>query len=174
MSAGVRLNSDISVYSSDILTHLRYLTSKYGADGVDNPFYVADLSALIEQYRKWGNALPRISPFYAVKCNDDMVILKTLAALGTGFDCANQMEIKRVLSLGISPSRIIYAHPFKQISMLKYARSKNVDLLVFDSLAELHKVSILCVLVCTRRGVGAYYYFVTCAVLEKHKSWNIK
>lgn len=36
-------------------------------------------------------ALPRITPFYAVKCNDSLSVLKTLASLGTGFDCASKV-----------------------------------------------------------------------------------
>lgn len=34
--------------------------------------------------------------FTAVKCNDSPIVLKMLAALGTGFDCASKGEIKKV------------------------------------------------------------------------------
>ena len=50
-----------------------------------------DLGRLLELYRGWREALPSVSPFYAVKCNDDPALLKTLAALGTGFDCASKV-----------------------------------------------------------------------------------
>lgn len=36
------------------------------------------------------------SLFTAVKCNDDAVVVKELAKLGTGFDCASKNEIKLV------------------------------------------------------------------------------
>lgn len=39
----------------------------------------------------------------AVKCNDDKLLLRTLAALGTGFDCASRGEIELVTSLGVAP-----------------------------------------------------------------------
>lgn len=55
----------------------------------------------------------------AVKCNDDPLLLQTLAALGTGFDCASKSEIRSVLELGVDPSSIIYANPCKQKSHLK-------------------------------------------------------
>ena len=42
-------------------------------------------------HARWEATLPNIQPFYAVKCNDDMMLLKTLAALGTGFDCASKV-----------------------------------------------------------------------------------
>ena len=39
----------------------------------------------------WEKALPNIQPFYAVKCNSDVMLLKTLAVLGVGFDCASKV-----------------------------------------------------------------------------------
>jgi len=54
-----------------------------------------------------------------VKCNYDPVLLQTLAALGTGFDCASKQEIVTILNLGVDPSRIIYANPCKQNSHIR-------------------------------------------------------
>ena len=61
-------------------------------DGED-PFFVVDLGRLIELHRDWVAALPSVTPFYAVKCNEDPALLKTLAALGTGFDCASKVSV---------------------------------------------------------------------------------
>ena len=55
-----------------------------------------------------------------------------------------QIEIKTVLDLGVSPDRIIYAQPFKQVSHLKYAVSRGVDLMTFDNDAELHSIHAHC------------------------------
>ena len=51
-----------------------------------------------------------------------------------------QVEIQRVLSLGVAAERIIYANPCKQVSYLKYACSNNVALMTFDNAHELPKV----------------------------------
>ena len=51
-----------------------------------------------------------------------------------------QSEIEQILQLGISPTRIIYANPCKQISYLEYAKQNNVDLTTFDDEYELYKV----------------------------------
>lgn len=59
-------------------------------------FFVVDLGALQRLYRAWGEAMPRVHPFYAVKCNPDVGVLATLAALGAGFDCASEAEIRVV------------------------------------------------------------------------------
>ena len=40
-----------------------------------------------------------IQPFYAVKCNSDPALLKTLASLGAGFDCASKVLIHDVCIL---------------------------------------------------------------------------
>ncbi|XP_036176281.1 ornithine decarboxylase-like isoform X2 [Myotis myotis] len=104
-------------------------------------FYVADLGDILKKHLRWLKALPRVTPFYAVKCNDSRTIVKTLAAIGTGFDCASKTEIQLVQSLGVPPERIIYANPCKQVSQIKYAASNGVQMMTFDSEVELMKVA---------------------------------
>ena len=67
-------------------------------------------------------------------------MLKLLAFLGAGFDCASKHEIQQVLDLGVSPHRIIFANPCKQASMIRYAHKAGVDYMTFDNEAELHKI----------------------------------
>ncbi|KAJ8289504.1 hypothetical protein GJAV_G00002090 [Gymnothorax javanicus] len=107
----------------------------------EDAFYVADLGDVLQMHLRWMRAMPRVAPFYAVKCNDSLEVVMTLAALGTGFDCASQNEIQQVLSLGVDPSRIIYAHPCKQKSHIRYASVHGVQMMTFDSEAELVKVA---------------------------------
>ncbi|XP_058471551.1 ornithine decarboxylase 1-like [Solea solea] len=104
-------------------------------------FYVCDLGDLLKQQLQWVRALPRVTPYYAVKCNDTREVVKTLASLGTGFDCASKSEIQLVQSLGVEPSRIIYANPCKQVSHIKYASANGVQVMTFDSEEELIKVA---------------------------------
>ncbi|XP_068136404.1 ornithine decarboxylase [Hyperolius riggenbachi] len=104
-------------------------------------FYVADLGDIVKKHVRWYKALPRVTPFYAVKCNDSKAIVKTLATLGAGFDCASKTEIQLVQSIGVKPDRIIYANPCKQVSQIKYAASSGVEKMTFDSEVELMKVA---------------------------------
>lgn len=55
-------------------------------------FYIADLGDVLKKHLRWYKALPRVSPFYAVKCNDSIAVVKILAALGAGFDCASKVS----------------------------------------------------------------------------------
>lgn len=77
----------------------------------------------------------------AVKCNDTPIIVQTLAALGTGFDCASKGEIANVLSYGVAPESIIYANPTKPVSHLNFASEMNVKVMTVDSDFELQKIS---------------------------------
>lgn len=104
-------------------------------------FYVCDLGDILKKHLRWTRALPRVTPFYAVKCNDSRAVVTTLASLGTGFDCASKTEIQLVQSLGVDPDRIIYANPCKQVSQIKYASAHGVQMMTFDSEVELMKVA---------------------------------
>uniref|UniRef100_A0A2S2QR46 Ornithine decarboxylase n=1 Tax=Sipha flava TaxID=143950 RepID=A0A2S2QR46_9HEMI len=107
---------------------------------ISDPFYIFDIGDLVYKAKIWQQKMPRIKPFYAVKCNDNSLALETLAAFGMSFDCASKAEIKKVLDLGVSPSRIIFANPAKMTSHIKYAMNQCVDLTTFDNELELYKI----------------------------------
>uniref|UniRef100_A0A8C6T0K8 ornithine decarboxylase n=1 Tax=Neogobius melanostomus TaxID=47308 RepID=A0A8C6T0K8_9GOBI len=65
--------------------------------GSEVPFYVGNLDSVFEKHQKWQTLLPRVTPFYAVKCNNNLAVLRTLSALGTGFDCASKVRINEAL-----------------------------------------------------------------------------
>ncbi|CAH1976604.1 unnamed protein product [Acanthoscelides obtectus] len=107
---------------------------------VEDAFYVCDVSDIVKKYKDWKRAMPRIETYYAVKCNAHRLVLETLVAMGSGFDCASKEEIKKILSLGVPPNKIIYAHPTKKLSHLKYAAEVGIEMMTFDNEMELHKV----------------------------------
>ncbi|KAM4066476.1 pyridoxal-dependent decarboxylase, pyridoxal binding domain-containing protein [Hirsutella rhossiliensis] len=111
--------------------------------GDEDTFYVADLGDVYRQHLRWKKNLPRVKPFYAVKCNPDPQVLRLLAALGTGFDCASKMEIEQVLAMGTSPERIIYAQPCKTNSYVRFVKSAGVRQMTFDNADELYKIAKL-------------------------------
>jgi ornithine decarboxylase len=78
-----------------------------------------------------------------VKCNPDPQVIRLLAALGTGFDCASKAEIEQVLKMDVDPGRIIYAQPCKTNSYVRYAASQGVKQMTFDNTDELHKIKKL-------------------------------
>jgi len=99
-----------------------------------------DLGVIVRQALKWKKCLPRVQPFYAVKANPDINIIRTLFLLGVNFDCASKGEIEEVLSVGAEPSQIIYANPAKGIDHIKHAKERDVRLMTFDNISELTKI----------------------------------
>ncbi|WEW59298.1 Ornithine decarboxylase [Emydomyces testavorans] len=112
--------------------------------GEEDPFYVADLGEIYRQHIRWKMNLGRVKPFYAVKCNPDPQVLRLMAQLGNGFDCASKAEIDYALAAGVDPSRIIYAHPCKTKSYLRYAEQLGVKQMTFDNADELYKIKAMC------------------------------
>lgn len=80
--------------------------------------------------------VPRLPAF---KCNPDPKVADTLAAAGIGFDCASKNEITEVLARNVAPDRIVYAHPCKSLSHLRYAKDVGVAHTVFDNEDEVRE-----------------------------------
>ncbi|KAJ1952143.1 Ornithine decarboxylase, partial [Dispira parvispora] len=118
----------------------RVLQSHIQDKRAEDSFFVADLGEVYRQYLQWRDWLPRVEPFYAVKCNPDPMVLRLLARLGLGFDCASRAELKKVLDLGVPSHQIVYANPCKQTSHLRFAADHDVRMLTFDNADELYKV----------------------------------
>ncbi|KAK6754474.1 hypothetical protein RB195_013463 [Necator americanus] len=128
---------------ADVLGLCRQIAMNKDKDDNDEAFMLVDLDLVFERYQLWKRELPMIEPFYAVKCNTDLVLLRTLAALGVGFDCASREEIDIVMDLGVSADRIIYANPCKTRSFISHAKERNVTMMTFDNAEELAKVATL-------------------------------
>ncbi|KAH9370405.1 hypothetical protein HPB48_020398 [Haemaphysalis longicornis] len=106
----------------------------------DDAFYVCDVRDIVEKVYLWREALPRVTPYYAIKSCRDPVVLNVLNSLGVNFDCSNKLEIAAVLDIGVSPNRIVYANTVKSSSHLQFAREHSVNLMTFDSAEELAKI----------------------------------
>ncbi|KAM9175779.1 antizyme inhibitor 2 isoform 1-T1 [Mergus octosetaceus] len=104
-------------------------------------FFVADLGDIVKKHLRFLKALPRVKPYFPVKCNSSGGVLRLLAELGAGFACANKTEIAAVQSIGVPADKIFYSSPCKQIAHIKYAASHGVRLMAFDNEVELGKVA---------------------------------
>ncbi|KAF1751460.1 hypothetical protein GCK72_018014 [Caenorhabditis remanei] len=109
----------------------------------DSSFMLVDLDKIIERFELWKRELPMIEPFYAVKCNTDLVLIRILASLGCGFDCASREEIDIVMGTGVSADRLIYANPCKTRSFITHAMERDVRMMTFDNSEELLKIARL-------------------------------
>lgn len=138
---------DIDAFGSvpDIINH------RVSAGIEDASFLVTDLTSVVEQFDQWQRELPMVEPFYAMKCNPDPVIVRLLATLGCGFDCATKGEIDLVANgigqelsfvpRGIQGDKIVYANPAKFLEHIQFAAETGVCRTVFDGEDELYKLA---------------------------------
>jgi ornithine decarboxylase len=132
-------NPVVDIVSEDVQA-LLYTTAVNADKNESDAFFVVNLADIIAKHTRWTTQLPRVDPFYAVKCNNDPRILQTLASLGVGFDCASKGEIEAALDCGVRSDQIVYANPVKNPAHLRHARGRGVTWSTFDSAEELHKV----------------------------------
>lgn len=135
-------NYDWNVRGDESVKNIINEITENGTASQEDPFYVFNIGDIFRKHQIWIKQMPRVIPHYAVKCNDNDVVLATLVALGTSFDCASKAEIKKVLSLGVNPERIIFANPEKPKQHILYAASVGVNIMTFDGDIELHKIKL--------------------------------
>ncbi|NXT04810.1 AZIN2 inhibitor, partial [Prunella fulvescens] len=104
-------------------------------------FFVADLGDIVKKHLCFLKALPRVKPYFPLKCNSSEGVIRLLAELGAGFACANKAEISRVQGIGVPADRIFYSSPCKQVAHIRYAATHGVRLMAFDNEVELSKVA---------------------------------
>lgn len=120
---------------------LEYAEAYIAETKVDDSFYIMDLGNVTRLYEAWHKAMPRITPFYAVKCSPLPALIDLLASKGCGFDCASAAEIQLVLDANVGKDRIIFAHPSKRPNDIRFAANHEVSLTTFDSVVELQKIA---------------------------------
>lgn len=109
----------------------------------ESVFSILDVGEIVSKYKQWKQHLPRVTPYYALKCNGNRAVLKVMSQMGLGFDCSSMGEIQMILDAGASPNRIIFANPTKIPSHIRFAKQKNVLKMTFDSEDELYKIKQL-------------------------------
>jgi len=105
------------------------------------PFMLIRRCVLEKQYERFQKALPDVTPYYAIKANPHPGVIKTFIELGSSFDVASAAEMKQVLRLGASPSKVIFANTIKTPEDIETARRRRVRLMTFDNEPELYKIA---------------------------------
>jgi ornithine decarboxylase len=97
---------------------------------------------VLSNWNIWTKELSHIKPYYAVKCNPDRALLKTLASLGSGFDCASGKELLEVMEVnkGNFKDSVVYANPCKPMRDLQMAKTLGSPTTVVDSHEEVEKL----------------------------------
>lgn len=106
-------------------------------------YFIIRRAALAKQLHLWTQNLPGILPHYAVKCNNDPILMRWMTEIhpDIGFDCASINEITSVLPLVPAETKIIYAQPCKKEQDIKLAAAYGVQETVVDSPEEVEKLA---------------------------------
>lgn len=56
-------------------------------------FVVADLGAMMQQHVCWQSIVPKLQPYFPVKCNSSPAVIEVLASLGLGFVCTSKVNL---------------------------------------------------------------------------------
>ena len=101
----------------------------------ETPFYVYSQEKIREKVEITKKVLGE-NIFYSVKANSNQAILKLMQSLNIGADVVSVGELKRSLSAGFQPSKIIFEGVGKSKEDLIYAIQKNIRLINAESLEE--------------------------------------
>ena len=117
------------------------------AEAVGTPVYVYSSAALEDAYREYADAF-RGTPAticYAVKANDSLAVLRTLAQLGAGADVVSGGELRAALVAGIPADKIVFSGVGKTRDELRLALAEGVMQINVEVASELDVVSELAI-----------------------------
>tara|TARA_B100000579_G_scaffold430461_1_gene443909 strand:- start:5866 stop:7110 length:1245 start_codon:yes stop_codon:yes gene_type:complete len=109
---------------------------------IETPFYIYSQKTIKDAYDKIKRNI-NAEIFYAIKANSNLAIISILKNLGSGADVVSLGELKRALTAGISPNKIIFEGVGKSEKDLKFAIKKKIRQINIESLNELELVNSL-------------------------------
>src|SRR5215471_14649568 len=134
--------SNLFSYRGDEL-HAEEVAVSRIATAVGTPFYLYSTAAFAAQYRRFAEAFASERPLicYAVKANSNLAVLRLFACLGAGADVVSEGELRRALSAGMQPQKIIFSGVGKTRAELEAALDAEIHQINVESIPELRQLS---------------------------------
>ncbi|MCK5260427.1 MAG: diaminopimelate decarboxylase [Candidatus Omnitrophica bacterium] len=113
------------------------------AKKVGTPFYLYSHHTLVDHFTKIKRAFARVDPLicFAMKSNDNLAVLKTLADQGAGFDIVSAGELKKARMVSADPQKIVFASVGKTEEEIVSAIKANILFFNVESLPELDEIN---------------------------------
>lgn len=113
------------------------------AEAVGTPFYCYSTATLQRHYRIFAEALAGLDVgiYYAVKANDNLAVIRTLANEGAGADVVSEGEIRKVHAAGVAPDKIVFSGVGKTRSEMAFALETGILQFNVESEPELEALS---------------------------------
>jgi diaminopimelate decarboxylase len=113
------------------------------AAAVGTPFYLYSAAGFAARYTQFADAFAPERPLicYAVKANSNLAVLRHFARLGAGADVVSEGELRRALTAGVPPERIIFSGVGKTADELRSALVTGIHQINIESISELSRLS---------------------------------
>ena len=113
------------------------------AAAVGTPFYCYSTATLERHYRVFAEAFGTSDALvcYSVKANSNLGVLATLAALGAGMDVVSEGELRRALTIGVAPEKIVFSGVGKTRTEMAHALDHGIFAFNVESEPELRALS---------------------------------
>lgn len=113
------------------------------ADQVGTPCYVYSYKFIEDTYNEYKEAFSEIEPIicYSAKANSNLSILKAFSSLGCGFDIVSVGELKKVLTIGADPKKIVFSGVGKTRDEIIAAIEAEILFFNVESVAELEFIN---------------------------------
>src|SRR5882724_10724842 len=114
------------------------MVKKYGT-----PLYIYSQRTLTGHFQKLDRALAPLDHLicFAMKSNSNRAVLRTLAALGSGFDIVSEGELRRAMAAGADPKKCVFAGVGKSTAEIEFALKQGVYCFNVESEAELARIN---------------------------------
>jgi ornithine decarboxylase len=138
-----KLLGDVFFYAVAIPSHelRRKIQNNATPTKRNTPYLAFDLRVLSERFREFVEAFPDAEIHYAMKCNPDEQILRTLHAKGANFEIASAAELDMLMAIGVDPSTVLFSNPVKRSIEIEHAAKAGVWRFAADSLLEIEKLA---------------------------------
>lgn len=109
------------------------------AESVGTPVYCYSTRAILDEYGAFAEAFADMPATicYAMKANDSLAVVATLARAGAGADVVSGGELRTALAAGVPPGRIVFSGVAKTREEMALALSSGIMQVNVESEAEL-------------------------------------
>ena len=80
---------------------------------IKTPYLIIDLNKINEAYARLNKHLTGVEIYYAMKCNPNPEIMKTVMECGGQFEIASAYEMEEAIKIGADPQKLLFRNPIK-------------------------------------------------------------
>ena len=96
-------------------------------DSYNSPILAIDIGVIEYKLAEFFDAMPHVTPHYAVKANPHPLILKAIAKCSASFEVASVKEIEVLDHCGLLSKDIHFSNPVKSESSIMYAKKRGLS-----------------------------------------------